>query len=97
MFRPIKSQSQYLNNWAMKLHLVCRPYYEIGLIGSSFFFGLMIMIVPIPMLGDRFGRKYVFVVTVIVTIVVQIMLMFVNNYNDAIACSHRATPGGVQP
>ena len=86
MFRPIKSQSQYLNNWAMKLHLVCRPYYEVGLIGSSFFFGLMIMIVPVPMLADKYGRKQVFVTTIIVSIAIQISLIYVNGFDDAISC-----------
>lgn len=52
------------------MNLICRPYYEIGLIGSSFFFGLMLMIVPVPMLSDRVGRKQVFFSSILLSIVV---------------------------
>lgn len=42
------------------------------------------MIVPIPMISDKYGRKQVFVITIIVSIITQIDLVYVDSYNSAL-------------
>ena len=44
----------------------------------------MIMIVPIPMISDKYGRKLIFVVTILVSVITQILLLYVMSYENAI-------------
>ena len=63
-----------LHNWVEKLDLVCRPQWQIGLLGSSIFLGCVITFF-VPMLSDNFGRKSFFQVGVTVNLVAYTFIM----------------------
>ena len=46
-----------LDNWVEKLGLICRPSWQIGLLGSSLFIGWSLTTLWLPKLADTFGRK----------------------------------------
>ena len=60
IFRAIKSDEFYLDNWVEKLDLVCEPDTRIGYIGSAFFAGLLMGLAFIPTISDKYGRRPVF-------------------------------------
>ena len=59
--------------------LICTPPYQIGFLGSCYFIGVLFTIIPIPALSDLYGRHKIFVFTMVIQIVVQILLIFNNS------------------
>lgn len=45
----------------------------------------MIMMVPATILADKFGRKYVFVLAIVISVITQILLIYVDNFHNAVA------------
>jgi MFS family permease len=86
-YKPKMDDEDYLNNWVDKLDLMCLSDARIGLLGSSFFFGLFIGLPFIPSLGDKYGRKIVFHYTLIITMVAALGLHFSRNYNFTLFCT----------
>ena len=69
VYRANKSDPEYLNNWVIKLGLLCETKSRIGLLGSSYFVGIIAFIVFIPALSDRIGRKSIFCATMFASII----------------------------
>ena len=63
------TQYEYLDNWVEKFNLLCKPHYEVGFFGASYFFGVITTIVVVPALGDAHGRRKVFLATLCTSIV----------------------------
>ena len=68
-YRPVKSNPEYLNNWVQKLDLLCVSEAEIGLLGSSFFFGLLVSTSWAPSYADTHGRLFLIQMTILVRLV----------------------------
>ena len=66
-YRPDTDDDEYFDNWVNKYDLLCEPKMKVGLIGSMFFIGLIALILVVPPIADKFGRKWVFIVTLIVS------------------------------
>jgi MFS family permease len=47
-----------LDNWITQLGLECASKYQIGMIGSMSFAGMVLGCLSVPPLGDKYGRKY---------------------------------------
>ena len=45
-----------LHNWTEKLSLVCKPSWQIGLLGSAYFGGWALTLLWLPSYADRYGR-----------------------------------------
>ena len=56
------SSERSLDNWWVKLSLMCEPRWKVGAIGSALFLGWCSTLLWIPPLSDLIGRKKVFVV-----------------------------------
>ena len=74
-YRSIKSDPDYLNNWVDKLALLCQPQHKIGFLGSSYFLGIIGAMLVVPTLSDHFGRKNIFCMTMIISIISQYGLL----------------------
>ena len=59
---------EYLDNWVDKLDLLCESKLKIGLIGSVYFAGVITTLLFVPPLSDRYGRKVIFVVSLLVSL-----------------------------
>ena len=46
-----------LDNWVEKLSLICRPGWQVGMLGSSLFIGWTLTTLWLPKLADTYGRK----------------------------------------
>jgi len=84
-YRPVKDDPDYIDNWvsADKFDLLCEPKYKIGLLGSCFFIGAVATLLIIPPLGDAFGRRYVFLVVLVISIIAQWGLLVTTNIYEA--------------
>ena len=47
------SNPQTLHNWIEKLSLVCKPSWQIGLLGSAYFAGMALTLLWLPSYADR--------------------------------------------
>lgn len=63
-----------LYNWVKPLDLVCTPPVKLGLLGSMYFAGWALTILIIPYLADKYGRKWFFTVSAMVTAAVMVVL-----------------------
>lgn len=68
-YRPDTNDDEYFDNWVNKYDLLCEPKMKVGLIASMYFIGLIVFIIFVPPLADRFGRKWVFIVTLIISVI----------------------------
>lgn len=66
---------EYLENWVPKLGLLCEKKDRLGLLGSAFFAGILIGMMIVPHLADKYGRKIVFNTTIFLSIVAQVGLI----------------------
>lgn len=74
-----------LYNWVEQLDLICEDKAHIALIGSVYFMGWTTTCLVIPPLADRFGRKYIFCISMAVVCVVYTVLLFTHNINVTIS------------
>ena len=64
-----------LYNWVEKLGLICRPGWQVGFLGSSFFLGWCSTLLWLPSFGDKYGRRKIFWIGNIVTLGIFTVLM----------------------
>jgi len=55
--------------------MLCLPHYKVGLLGSCFFIGIILTIIPVPALADKHGRKNIYVASLIVSLCAQAAFM----------------------
>ena len=84
-YRPNYELSDSYHNWVEKLDLECRSAADIGYLGSSTFLGWVITLAFVPRLSDIYGRKWIYVVGMIVQSTGFTVLMFTNQFWVAIA------------
>mmetsp|Transcript_24027 Transcript_24027/g.36967 ORF Transcript_24027/g.36967 Transcript_24027/m.36967 type:complete len:262 (-) Transcript_24027:1110-1895(-) len=82
-YQPIKTESEYLDNWVEKLDLLCRPDHEIGLLGSCFFIGVIISILWVPKTSDQIGRYKLVLLTFSAQMLAQIGLFLTHRLEIA--------------
>lgn len=68
-YRADTNDDEYFDNWVEKYDLLCEPKMKVGLIASMYFIGLIVFIVFVPPLADRFGRKWVFIATLVISVI----------------------------
>lgn len=82
-YRSVKTDAAYLNNWVDKLGMLCESQSNIGFLGSSYYIGIVVAMLVIPALSDCYGRKTVFVATMILQVFSQYGLMVAQNLHEA--------------
>jgi len=68
--RAVKD-AEFLINWVDKLGLICEPQNKIGFLGSSYFLGIITSMLFVPALSDTYGRKKIFCITMMVSLIGQ--------------------------
>ena len=71
------NDSQYINNWVEQASMLCETKSRLGFLGACFFIGVISAssLCPVGYLSDKFGRKWVFVCTMISEIISCYILM----------------------
>jgi MFS family permease len=67
-------------NWAEQIGLICRPGWQIGMLGSVFFAGWCSTLLWMPQISDRIGRKTMFVYSLAINVVLYTMVMFTRSF-----------------
>ena len=81
MIRPNTTDPEYLDNWVQKLDLLCESKERLGLLGSSYFVGILIAMIFIPQLSDSYGRRNIFIFTMAITLISEVGLIFSHSMN----------------
>ena len=69
-----------LYNWVEKLGLICRPGWQVGFLGSSFFLGWCLTLLWLPSFGDKYGRRKIFWFGNIITFGIFTVLMISKSF-----------------
>lgn len=64
--------------------MLCKSHVKVGLLGSSFFIGVIVTIYIVPALADEIGRRTPFIYTMILSCLAQLFLMFSSSMDQAI-------------
>lgn len=80
-YRPVRDDT-YLDNWVDNVYELCEPKYKVGLIGSAYFVGVIISVATVPPLADAYGRKYLFIGSVCISIIAQLIFCFCHNITE---------------
>ena len=65
-----------LSNWIEQYDLTCASSEERGLIGTSFFFGIVVGCLSLPKLSDRYGRKPITIIGALCAIIATLLCIF---------------------
>lgn len=77
-----------LENWRQKLDLdLCTDIWKPSLIASTFFIGWALTLLWVPRLGDIYGRKQIFAVTMAFSVFLYAILMTTESLNVMILVS----------
>ena len=82
-YRPITTDPEYIDNWVVKLDLLCKSQSQIGFIGSCYFIGIIIAIAWVPRYSDIYGRVPFILGTVLLQIVAQLYLFYTESLTQA--------------
>jgi MFS family permease len=52
-----------------KFDILCEPKWKVGLLGSTYFAGIIVGMAFVPALSDAYGRKVIFIVTLIISVI----------------------------
>lgn len=69
-----------LHNWVEKLSLVCKPGWQIGLLGSALFAGWTSTLLWVPPLAEKYGRRKIFIWGNVARLLLFTALMFSHSY-----------------
>ena len=64
--------------------MLCTSHYKVGLLGSSFFVGVIVTIYIVPAIADQIGRRLPFICTMVVTVIAQFYLMLTSSLDHAL-------------
>lgn len=67
-------------NWAEQIGLICRPGWQIGMLGSVLFAGWCSTLLWMPQISDRIGRKTMFVYALAANVALFTVIMFTRSF-----------------
>lgn len=73
------TQRESIRNLITQLNLYCSPDYIIGLLGASFLLGIVIGCSTLTRLGDKHGRKPIYMIGIVLNLCFVLGVLFVNN------------------
>ena len=85
-YRSNKEDPEYLNNWVPQLNMLCLEDSEIGLLGSAFFIGLFVGLFFFPKMGDLYGRKKIFILAVLGSLVLLFIMYYSTSFYLTMGC-----------
>lgn len=83
-YLPDKEEPEYLDNWVQKFDMLCQPKEKVGMLGSAYFVGILLGLLIVPRLSDKYGRKAPFLGTMLLSFIAQTGLMVSHTLDSAI-------------
>lgn len=59
-YRFKTDNEDYMDNWVQQYDLYCVEKWKIGLIGSLYFAGFIVLVIPLTFMADKLGRRWIF-------------------------------------
>jgi MFS family permease len=75
-----------LRNWSEQIGLICRPGWQVGLIGSVYFGGWCSTLLWLPGMSEWIGRKRMFVWSLVSYTVLWAIIMFTHSFKVFVVC-----------
>jgi len=69
-----------INNWSEQIGLICRPSWQIGLLGSAFFAGWVCTILWVAPLASTYGRVRIFFVNCFIALIAYTFILLSRSY-----------------
>lgn len=69
-YRGDPADPEYIHNWVEKYDTLCKPKSKLGLFGLYFFVGILSTILVLPKISDMYGRRLIFIQTMVCTLIV---------------------------
>lgn len=87
-YRANKYDSQYINNWVEQFDLICESKKRVGFIGACYFIGVIMAttLVPIGWLSDKYGRKWIFILSMLIEIIACYLLIIGSHIHVLYIC-----------
>ena len=82
-YEPNFDKPTSLNNWMVTLDLPCSDPAEFGMIGASYFIGMVISLIFMPRIADLYGRKNVIAASHFIQIAILPVLISMTNLMTA--------------
>ena len=74
------SDNRSLHNWQQQLDLMCEPDWKAGLLGTVLYIFWCISLLIVPRQADRFGRRYLFLVSRLIETGLYLAVLLVTEY-----------------
>ena len=68
-YKPDPNDPEYIDNWVWRYDTLCKPKSRLGFFALYFFVGIMTTILIFPKISDMYGRREIFITTMIVTFI----------------------------
>lgn len=76
-----REHPEMIYNWAEQIGLICRPGWQVGMLGSVYFGGWCMTLLWMPQLSDRIGRKLMFSYSLAISVVLFTIMQFTRSFN----------------
>lgn len=60
-YRWVEDDENYIENWVQQYDLICVEKIKIGFIGSLYWSGVLTLVIVLPWIADKYGRRWVFI------------------------------------
>ena len=82
----VKPGPYSLDNWVERMGLLCRPSWQIGLIGAAYFTGWTLTTLWLPQRADVHGRIKYIQAAALINSLIMLVLMFSRSYWLTVGC-----------
>ena len=79
IWEPNYETNEDLYNWVTRLDLACEDKFWIGMIGSSYFIGWAVTLIPATRIADIYGRSWIYRIAMIINIIDLVCVYLVRN------------------
>ena len=73
-------------NWAEGIKLMCRPGWQIGLLGSAYFSGWCLTLLWMPQMSEKIGRKKFFQQAQLLTFLLYAVMVLTSSFTCMVVC-----------
>ena len=78
LFRVSPNDPEYLDNWNQKFDMTCSSF-QLEYFGLSMLAGVIMALLFVPSLSEKYGRKGVFCVSLIISVIAQLLLILIES------------------
>jgi len=82
--QDVSKDADFVENWVMRMDMLCESRLKIGMLGFSYFLGVVIGLALAPPLADLCGKQYIFCSSLLLSLIGQASLLYIT-YSSLVA------------